>query len=194
MHAINWSDWRSMPLAETVRQISRGLEFMAIRDVGTERYLMSQEGCGIYIFHDAEFLPLYVGEVSSRSFLERLSTHMDAHGHKGGADKGWFNTFHQHYEERYEVYGLEAKREYMAACGLLLLRMPHGDGSAIKRIERVLQHIHNPHLNCLKRGNQIGPKSTYKHALDLALQGAAAEEVANINPDLLTAVYPDWKV
>lgn len=163
---------------------------MTIGEAPYGRALECQEGCGIYVFHDAEFRPLYVGKVSSRSFLERLSAHMDAHGHKGGADKGWFNTFHQRYEEHYGAYGLEAKREYLATCGLLLLRMPHGDAAAIERVEKALIHLHDPPLN---RKTQIKKGNKHWKLLE-GLNQSMAEEVANINPDLLTVVYSGWKV
>ena len=45
--------------------------------------LWSQEGMGIYIFYKDNYVPLYIGKVASRSFLERISGHMDTHVHKG---------------------------------------------------------------------------------------------------------------
>ena len=70
--------------------------------------LWSQEGMGIYVFYDKDYAPLYIGKVGSRSFLERISGHLDTHIHKGGSHTGWFNTFQKRWVSYFGEDDVEA--------------------------------------------------------------------------------------
>lgn len=189
MYAIDWSTWRKERLQTAISQVSQDLTFQPLATTPLAQALWCQEGCGIYVFHDSTFTPLYVGKVSSRSFLERISAHMDTHGHKGGGPAGWFNTFHQRWVLHRGEADVEAKHNYLHHTGLLLLRIPHGDAGAIERVERALIHTHDPPLN---RRTQIREGTKHWPLLE-GLARATVEEVAAISEELLTPAHPDWQ-
>ena len=158
MNGLDWEEWKDFSLGSSLESIRADHSFMPMGRATFNDALWCQEGCGIYVFHDDAFNPWYIGKVASRSFLERISGHLDTHAHKGGGHTGWFNTFHQRWSAHLEQPDEIAKCAYMSCVGLLILRMPHGDKSAIGRVERTMIHTYDPALN---RKTQIGKRSKY---------------------------------
>ena len=168
MHALEWDDWKNIPADELLRTMCQSHGFKSMGSVTYADALWAQEGCGLYLFHDKEWQPWYLGKVASRSFLERISGHMDTHAHKGGSHTGWFNTFHQRWVEYLEQPDEIAKGAYLSCCGLLVLRMPAGKKEDIARAEKYLMHVLNPKLN---RRTQISERSKFKDLLEYGDKG-----------------------
>ncbi len=181
MNALDWEEWKDFPLKDSIQHIRKQCRYSPMGGVTFNDALWYQEGCGIYIFHDEIFKPYYVGKVASRSFLERISGHLDTHAHKGGSHTGWFNTFHKRWAAHLMQSDEVAKCAYMSCVGLLILRMPHGDKAAIARVERTLIHAYDPSLN---RRTQIGKRSVYAPLLE-KLQHCSVEEMAAYEDDII---------
>jgi len=163
IRAINWELWQNWYVKDVMSNISDQLGFKPMGDMSWADALWSQEGCGIYIFYTSDFKPLYIGKVASRSFLERISGHLDTHVHKGGSENGWFNTFQQRWVERYKTEDVRAKHDYLSTVGFNTLKMPYGDSDLISKIEKILIHVYDPILN---RRTQISKKSKYRELLE----------------------------
>ena len=163
MHGVEWEQWKDIPADELLNTLRKSYGFKAIGQASYADALWAQEGCGLYLFHDKEWPPWYLGKVASRSFLERISGHMDTHVHKGGGHTGWFNTFHQRWSEYLGQEDEVAKCSYLACAGLMILRMPTGKKAEIARAEKYLMHVLSPKLN---RKTQITKRSKFAPLLE----------------------------
>ena len=87
MIRFEWEGWKGIS-PETLLHPSRFkdecLQFTPMGDVTYRLALWAQEGQGIYVFHDKNWVPYYIGKCTGRTFLGRISAHLDTHYHKGG--------------------------------------------------------------------------------------------------------------
>ena len=160
IRTFKWEDWNSWKVPSIMKEIEKRSSFQPIGEMSFGDALWSQEGMGIYIFYDNDYTPLYIGKVGSRSFLERISGHLDTHLHKGGSHTGWFNTFQKRWVSHFDEEDTEAKKNYLSNIAFHTLRIPAGSGDKIKNIEKLMIHYYNPILN---RGTKISDKSNFAH-------------------------------
>jgi hypothetical protein len=168
MHAVEWEDWKDIPADQLLSTFKTSHKFKPVGRVSYADALWAQEGCGLYIFHDMDWSPWYLGKVASRSFLERISGHMDTHAHKGGSHTGWFNTFHKRWADYLGQPDEVAKCSYLNCAGLMILRMPATDKKEIARAEKYLMHVLDPKLN---RRTKITKKSKFVKLLEHGTSG-----------------------
>ena len=160
LRTFEWEDWKSWAVPEIMYQIKDNSFFESIGSMSFGDALWSQEGMGIYVFYNEEYEPLYIGKVGSRSFLERISGHMDTHVHKGGSHTGWFNTFQKRWVDYFKDSDIVAKKKYLKNVAFHTLKIPAGNPDKIKKIEKLMIHYYNPILN---RGTKISDKSNFAH-------------------------------
>ena len=163
MHALDWDDWKSIPVNELLPTFRQKYSFTPMGRVTYAHALWAQEGCGLYLFHDADWNPWYLGKVASRSFLERISGHLDTHQHKGGSHTGWFNTFHQRWATHLTQPDETAKAAYLSCMQLVILRMPPWKKAEIAKAEKYLMHVLDPKLN---RRTKITKRSKFAPLLE----------------------------
>jgi len=155
-----WDDWSSWTVSTVMKNVENLLGFEPIGSMTFGDALWSQEGMGIYIFYKDNYVPLYIGKVASRSFLERISGHMDTHVHKGGSHTGWFNTFQKRWVDHFGHGDIEAKEKYLKHVSFNTLKMPTGNAELIKKVEKLMIHHYDPLLN---RGTKISDGSKFRH-------------------------------
>jgi len=147
IRSFDWESWKNWTVPEIMHQIKKNVSFESIGDMSFGDALWSQEGMGIYIFYKEDYVPLYIGKVASRSFLERISGHLDTHVHKGGSQTGWFNTFQKRWVDKFQQNDTIAKKDYLKNVAFHTLQMPVDNAELIKRVEKLMIHYYNPILN-----------------------------------------------
>ena len=160
---IPWSEWSTWNPGAIMEAAATKLPWVPMEDMSFADALWSQEGMGIYVFHNRYYDPIYIGKVSARSFLERISGHLDTHLHKGGGHTGWFNTFHQRWCEYYDDADSSAKTRYLAHVGFFTLEVPVEKKDSIQSLEKMLLHHYDPVLN---KKTSIGKSSKFKPLLE----------------------------
>ncbi len=163
IRSFDWDEWKNWSVPEVMRNIKDSIGFESIGEMSFGDALWSQEGMGIYVFYKNDYVPLYIGKVASRSFLERISGHMDTHVHKGGSHTGWFNTFHKRWVEQFGGNDTAAKKDYLKSVAFNTLKMPTGDSEMIKRVEKLMIHHYSPALN---KGTMISDNSKFYHLIE----------------------------
>ena len=157
---FEWEDWNMWSVPAIMNEVKERSNFQSIGSMTFGDALWSQEGMGIYIFYDRNYTPLYIGKVGSRSFLERISGHLDTHMHKGGSETGWFNTFQKRWVSYFQEEDIEAKKNYLENIAFHTLQIPAGDSDKIKKIEKLMIHYYNPILN---KGTKISDNSIFAY-------------------------------
>ena len=165
IRAFEWEEWSDWTPLDLMGNVKSRIGFIPMGEMSFSDALWSQEGMGIYCFYRDDFVPLYIGKVASRSFLERISGHLDTHTHKGGSSTGWFNTFQQRWVEHFGDEDKEAKSRYLKEVAFNTFQVPVSKSSSIPQIEKVLLHSFSPALN---RGTEIKKKSKYYPLLEVA--------------------------
>ena len=160
VRSFEWDDWNSWTVPSIMEKVKSNIGFESIGSMTFGDALWSQEGMGIYIFYKDDYAPLYIGKVASRSFLERISGHMDTHVHKGGSHTGWFNTFQKRWVEHFDEGDIQAKRNYLRDVSFNTLKMPTGNPELIKKIEKLMIHHYDPSLN---RSTEISKGSKFHY-------------------------------
>ena len=163
IRSFDWENWKNWPVSEVMTQIEKNVPFEPIGEMSFGDALWSQEGMGIYVFYKNNHVPLYIGKVASRSFLERISGHLDTHVHKGGSQTGWFNTFQKRWVENFQQNDTIAKKDYLKNVAFHTLKMPVDNSELIKRVEKLMIHHYNPILN---KGTIIKESSKFYSLLD----------------------------
>ncbi len=158
VRTFEWEEWNNWSIPNIMEKIENKSVFQSIGDMSFGDALWSQEGMGIYVFYDRKYTPLYIGKVGSRSFLERISGHMDTHIHKGGSQTGWFNTFQKRWVSYFNEEDVAAKKNYLKNIAFHTLRIPFENVNQIKKIEKLMIHYYNPVLN---KGTLIKPSSKF---------------------------------
>ena len=175
MLRLNWREWKDEEPEELLSCGDSG--FVPMGDVPYRDVLWAQEGQGIYVFHDKNWVPYYIGKCTGRTFLGRISAHLDTHYHKGGSAAGWFNTFQKRWVQHFGVTDREAKEKYLDECGMIILEMPV-DPAAVGALEKYLIHLYNPILN---RSTTISSKSKFAYMLDSSKGKTCGEIFEGVN-------------
>ena len=165
LRTFKWEEWCEWTPSNLMKNVKSRIGFVPMGEMSFSDALWSQEGMGIYCFYKDDFVPLYIGKVASRSFLERISGHLDTHVHKGGSSTGWFNTFQQRWVLHFKQDDYEAKQNYLNDVAFNTFQVPVEKCKSIPQIEKMMLHSLNPVLN---RGTKIGRKSKYYRLLEFA--------------------------
>jgi hypothetical protein len=163
IRSFDWDEWKNWSIPAVMNNIENSISFESIGEMSFGDALWSQEGMGIYVFYKDDYVPLYIGKVASRSFLERISGHMDTHIHKGGSHAGWFNTFQKRWVEKFNENDTVAKKNYLKSVAFSTLKMPVNNSDTIKKIEKLMIHHYNPVLN---RGTAISNNSKFHYLIE----------------------------
>ena len=147
LRTFEWEDWNTWNVPSIMDEVKGRSDFQPIGNMTFGDALWSQEGMGIYVFYDKNYTPLYIGKVGSRSFLERISGHLDTHVHKGGSHTGWFNTFQKRWVDHFKDSDVSAKKNYLSNIAFHTLKIPAGNSDRIKKIEKLMIHYYDPLLN-----------------------------------------------
>lgn len=163
IRTFKWEEWKDWSVLDVMSNVKDRIGFEPMGEMTFSDALWSQEGMGIYCFYKDDYVPLYIGKVASRSFLERISGHLDTHTHKGGSSTGWFNTFQQRWVEHFNHDDHVAKRSYLSSVAFNTFQVPASNSPSIPYIEKLMLHYLDPALN---RGTKIGKKSKYHPLLE----------------------------
>lgn len=104
---------------------------------------------GLYFLFDDQLRLQYVGKSSSRSFIERIPSHLDPR------PNGWFNTLPKKLMAQHPQFDYSSALEQAMAFSLVLLGMPKSCN--IQGLEVALRSHLRPALNAGRRGVLAAP-------------------------------------
>ncbi|MCD6501101.1 hypothetical protein J7L01_00735 [bacterium] len=153
-------------IEKELRQAAKRLSKITLKDMVMTGNIVESEINGVYVFLDGKKEIIYVGRCSSRSFIERIPSHLDPRKH------AWFHSLLKAWlkrgkdnrqEETYENYKKALKNCFTNAYSVVLIQVEGHFGNIddeAKRksekekyrektsaIEKYLKLLLNPKLN-----------------------------------------------
>lgn len=152
-HLINYSEIKNLSINDLIEKLSviRGINIndMTLKDFIFYNNSPITSGCGVYIFKNKNQF-YYVGDCSSRSFIERIPCHFDTR------PEAWMNVLLKHYTKRSKNLEIDKTNlensaiEVFADCTLIMINFEKRDPEKISKLEKILLSTLNP-INKSKR-------------------------------------------
>ena len=152
-HLINFTEIQNLSIEELINKLSQ-TDGIRLQDMKLKDFIFYNDdritsGCGVYIFKNGTDF-YYVGDCSSRSFIERIPCHFDTR------PEAWMNTLVKHYTKRTNNLPIDNQNLGDSATHILnnfsviLINFEERNPEKISKLERLLLSILNP-INKLKK-------------------------------------------